>query len=235
MDTSNQAVEVPWAATPEALAARLATDPDAGLAGAEAARRLVADGANELAAVPPVPAWRRLLAQFRDPLIYLLLAAVAISGVAWAAEGAQGWPIDALVIAVIVALNGVLGFAQEAKATSAVAALAKMTQVTSSVLRDGRLQRVPSRELVRGDVLVLAEGDAVGADARLFQAASLRVQEASLTGESEAVDKDVQVLPADTALADRRAMVFKGTAVARGSGRALVTGTGMDTQMGGIA
>ena len=235
MDTSNQAVEVPWAATPEALAARLATDPDAGLAGAEAARRLVADGANELAAVPPIPAWRRLLAQFRDPLIYLLLAAVAISGVAWAAEGAQGWPIDALVIAVIVALNGVLGFAQEAKATSAVAALAKMTQVTSSVLRDGRLQRVPSRELVRGDVLVLAEGDAVGADARLFQAASLRVQEASLTGESEAVDKDVQVLPADTALADRRAMVFKGTAVARGSGRALVTGTGMDTQMGGIA
>ena len=138
-------------------------------------------------------AWRTL-AQFQDPLIYLLLAAVAISLVAWAIEGREGWPVDALVIALIVVLNAVLGYSQEAKAESAVAALARMTAVTSAVVRDGQELRVPSAELVRGDVLVLAEGDAVGADARLLEAAALRVQEASLTGESEAVLKDAATL-----------------------------------------
>jgi magnesium-transporting ATPase (P-type) len=110
-----------------------------------------------------------------------------------------------------------------------------MTEVTSGVFRDGRLQRVPSAALVPGDVLVLAEGDAVGADARIFDAASLRVQEASLTGESEAVLKDDATLPGPVALGDRRNMVFKGTSVAQGSGRAVVTATGMHTEMGSIA
>src|SRR6185503_19707945 len=99
-------------------------------------------------------------------------------------------PVDAIVIASIVVLNAILGYVQKAKAENAVAALARMTAVTSSVIREGRLERVPSAELVRGDLLVLGEGDSVGADARLVQAASLRVQEASLTGESEAVLKD---------------------------------------------
>ena len=124
---------------------------------------------------------------------------------------------------------------QEAKAENAVAALARMTAVTSAVLRDGQVTRVPSAELVRGDLLVLGEGDAVGADARLVQAASLRVQEASLTGESEAVLKDAATLPEPAALGDRLDMVFKGTAVAQGTGRAVVTATGMDTEMGSIA
>ena len=143
--------------------------------------------------------------------------------------------MDAIVIALIVVLNAVLGYLQEAKAENAVAALARMTAVTSAVLRDGQVLRVPSAELVRGDVLVLGEGDAVGADARLVQAASLRVQEASLTGESEAVLKDAATLPAPAALGDRLDMVFKGTAVAQGTGRAVVTATGMDTEMGSIA
>ena len=124
---------------------------------------------------------------------------------------------------------------QEAKAENAVAALARMTAVTSAVVRDGQVLRVPSAELVRGDVLVLGEGDAVGADARLVQAAALRVQEASLTGESEAVLKDAATLPEPAALGDRLDMVFKGTAVAQGTGRAVVTATGMDTEMGAIA
>ena len=115
----------------------------------EAARRLARDGPNELRSAQPVPAWRRLLAQFRDPLIYLLLAAIAISLLAWWVEGAAGWPIDALVIALIVVANAVLGYVQEAKAGNAVAALARMTAVTSSVIRDGRMQRVASAELVR--------------------------------------------------------------------------------------
>jgi Ca2+-transporting ATPase len=217
------------------VARRLGVDVDVGLATDEAARRLAQDGPNELRARPPIPRWRRLLAQFQDPLIYLLLGAIVISLAAWLIEGRHGWPVDGVVIAAIVVLNGLLGYAQEAKARSAAAALARMTAVTSTVLRDGRLQRIPNSRLVRGDLLVLAEGDAVGADARLVQAASLRVQEASLTGESVAVLKDVAALPGPAPLGDRRNMVFKGTAVVQGTGHAIVTATGMATEMGAIA
>jgi P-type Ca2+ transporter type 2C len=217
------------------VAEALAVDLGSGLSAAEAARRLAVDGPNELRAAPPVPTWRKILAQFRDPLIYLLLAAVVISLVAWVLGGGDGWPVDAIVIAAVVILNAVLGYVQEARAESAVAALQEMTAVTSSVVRDRRLVRIPSDQLVRGDLLVLAEGDAVGADARLTEAAALRVLEASLTGESEAVEKDASALPGPTALGDRRCMVFKGTAVAQGTGRAIVTATGMATEMGAIA
>jgi P-type Ca2+ transporter type 2C len=219
----------------DAVATALGTDRTAGLATAEAARRLAESGPNALRSAPPVPAWRRILAQFRDPLVYLLLVAIAIAGAAWAIEGFEGWPLDAIAIAVIVVLNGVLGYVQEARAADAVAALARMTAVTSAVIREGRLLRVPSTELVRGDLLVLGEGDAVGADARLLEAAALRVQEASLTGESEAVLKDAATLSAPAALGDRLCMVFKGTAVVQGTGRAVVTAIGMDTEVGAIA
>ena len=222
------------------LAQALGTDLERGLGAEEAAQRLRTDGPNELRAVPPVPAWRRALAQLQDPLVYLLGAAAAVALAAWWFEGrgrpgAAGWPLDAIVIAGVVVLNAVLGWLQEAKAAQAVAALAKMTTATSAVLRDGAVARVPSAELVKGDLLVLAEGDAVGADARLAQAAALKLLEAPLTGESEAVLKDAALRPGPAALGDRLNMVFKGTAVAQGSGRALVTATGMQTEMGGIA
>ena len=210
-------------------------DLDSGLTSQEAARRLAKSGPNELHATPRAPAWRRILAHFQDPLIYLLLAAIAISLIAWAIDGWVGWPVDAIVIAAIVVLNGVLGYAQEAKAQDAVAALARMTAVTSAVVRDGQVLRVPSADLVPGDLLVLGEGDAVGADGRLVLATSLRVQEASLTGESEAVLKDAATLREPATLGDRFNMVFKGTAIAQGSGRAVVTATGMGTQVGAIA
>ena len=218
-----------------AVAAALGVDVETGLSAQEATSRLAQSGPNELRAAPRVPAWRRVLAQFQDPLIYLLLAAVAIALLAWWVEGRVGWPVDAIVIAAVVLLNGVIGHVQEAKAQNAVAALAKMTAATAGVLRDGKPQRVPSAALVRGDVLVLAEGDAVGADARLLQATTLRVQEAALTGESEAVLKDIATLSQPAALGDQLDMVFKGTAVAQGTGRAMVTATGMDTQMGKVA
>ena len=212
------------------------TDPGRGLTSSQASRRLAQDGPNELRSAPRQPAWRRVLAHFHDPLIYLLLAAIAIALVAWAIEGRIGWPIDAIVIATVVLINGVLGFVQEAKAEDAVAALARMITATSSVLRDGQVRRLPSAELVRGDVLVLGEGDAVGADARLLESTSLRVQEASLTGESEAVLKDAAATVAATAaLGDRLDSVFKGTAVVQGTGRAVVTATGMATEMGRVA
>lgn len=217
------------------IAQALRTDCENGLGAAEAAQRLARGGANALRSVPPTPAWRRLLAQFHDPLIYLLLGAIVVTLVVWEIEGQAGWPFDAIAIALIVVLNAILGFVQEARAENAAAALAKLSEVSVSVIRDGQLQRIPSTGLVCGDLLVLAEGDAVGADARLVRTATLFVQEASLTGESEPVLKDAATLASAVAVADQRNMVFKGTAVVRGNGLALVTATGMDTQMGAIA
>ena len=227
----------PDAATLKAddLAKLLGTDPQHGLTLQEAARRLAQDGPNELQATPRTAAWRRLLSQFQDPLIYLLLGAIVVSLLAWVFEGLHGWPVDAIVVAAIVLLNGVLGHVQEAKAHDAVAALARMSAPTASVVRGGQVQRVPSAQLVKGDLLVLAEGDATPADARLVRAAALRMQESSLTGESEAVLKDPAPLPDPAALGDQLNMVFKGTFVAQGSGTALVVATGMATQMGAIA
>jgi Ca2+-transporting ATPase len=217
------------------VARALGADLARGLTTEEAGRRLAREGRNELRAAPPVPAWRKLLAQFRDPLTGMLLAAIAISLVAWVVEGRSAVPIDAIVIAAIVLANALLGYVQEAKAESAVAALARMTAVTSAVIRDGRLARIPSADLVRGDLMVLGEGDSVGADARLVETAALRVQEASLTGESHAVLKDAQTLAEPAPLGDRLDMVFKGTAVVQGTARAVVTATGMATEMGSIA
>jgi len=219
----------------EAIAARLHADLADGLSSDEARRRLARDGPNALREAPPVPAWRRFLSGFQDPLIYLLLVAVVVSIAAWLAQGARGWPVDAVVIAAILVLNAVLGFVQEARAASAVSALERMTAPTSSVVRDGTIRRVPTAELVRGDLLVLSEGDSVGADARLISCASLSVIEASLTGESEAVEKRPEALAAPAPLGDRRSMAFKGTSVARGTGRGVVVATGMDTEMGAIA
>ena len=217
------------------VARSLGVNLEDGLTSQEASRRLAQDGPNELRSAPQRPTWRRVLSHFLDPLVYLLLAAVAIAIVAWVVEGMIGWPVDAIVIAIVVLLNGVIGYMQEAKAADAVAALARLTAATSAVLRDGQVLRVPSAELVRGDLLVLGEGDSVGADARLVQTVSLHVQEASLTGESEAVIKDAATLHKSAALGDRLDMVFKGTAVVQGAGRAVVTATGMDTEMGSIA
>jgi Ca2+-transporting ATPase len=217
------------------VSATLDVDPQRGLSEDEVARRLAQHGRNELRPAVAIPLWRRLVAQLEDPLVYLLIGAVAISLVAWLAEGRHGLPVDAVVIALIVVANAVLGYVQEARAENAVAALARMTAVTSSVVRDGIVTRIASAALVPGDVLLLSEGDSVGADARLVQCASLRVQEASLTGESEPVLKDSATLAGPVPLGDRSNMVFKGTAVVQGSARAIVTATGMETEVGSIA
>jgi Ca2+-transporting ATPase len=154
---------------------------------------------------------------------------------AWIADGADGIPYEAIVIAVIVVLNGALGFVQEARAEHAVAALQRMAAATAGVVRDGRLQRIPAADVVPGDVLVLEEGDAVSADARLADVASLVVAEAPLTGESAPVEKAAGTIEGPVALGDRVNMVFDGTAVTRGRGLAVVTATGMATEMGTIA
>ncbi|NLY64299.1 MAG: cation-translocating P-type ATPase [Alcaligenaceae bacterium] len=219
----------------EEIVQAVSGNPDSGLDSAQASERLHRDGPNALRQSKTVSAWQRFLAQFQDPLVYLLLFAIAISLVAWGVEGFSGWPIDALVILIIVMGNSILGFAQENKAENAVAALAKMTQVTSAVLRDGVVSRIPSTNLVVGDILMLEEGDAVGADARLLRASALKIQESSLTGESEAILKHDAQLNEVLPLGDRLNMVFKGTAIVQGTGKAIVTATGMDTEMGSIA
>ena len=213
----------------------LGVDVERGLSRDEVVRRREQYGPNELRQKPPIPFWKKLLAQFQDPLVYLLFVAMAISLVAWLIEGTQGAPVDVIVIALIVIANAIIGLVQENKAEGAVAALSKMTAATSTVLRDGELRTVESSELVPGDILVLSEGDAVGADARVISQTSLRLEEASLTGESESASKTSDALPAETSLGDRKNMVHKGTAVVLGVGRAVVTATGMQTEMGAIA
>ena len=208
---------------------------DQGLTSAEARHRLERDGPNELEAEPPVPAWRHFAAQFHGPLVYLVLLAVVVTLVVWGMEGATGWPVDGVVILTIVGLNASLGFWQELRSRKAAAALAQLTAVTSAVRRDGQVVRIPSSGLVVGDVLLLAEGDHVGADARLLEANSLRVQEASLTGESEAVPKASDTLATLPPLGERLNMVHNGTSVVQGTGVAIVTATGMHTEMGAIA
>jgi magnesium-transporting ATPase (P-type) len=229
------AASEPWRRSAGDVAAQLGSDVRSGLTPEEAAARLERYGANELDAAEQVPTWRKLLAQFADPLIYLLLLAVVVSVVAWLVEGAEAVPFEAIVILVIVVLNAVLGYVQEARAEQAVAALQRMAAASAGVVRGGVEQRVPSRDVVPGDVLLLAEGDAVAADARLVEAASLMLAEASLTGESEAVLKDVATLEAPAGIGDRVNMVFDGTAVTRGRGRAVVTATGMASEMGHVA
>ena len=233
-DTGPESRE-PWQRPSEDVARALGTDARRGLSRGEAERRLAEAGPNRLEAAKPVPGWRKFLAKFNDPLIYLLLAAAAASLVAWALEGAEGVPYEAIAIAAIVFANAVLGYTQEARAEHAVAALQKTAAATATVVRDGQSERIPAADIVPGDVLLLAEGDVVAADGRLIEAASLRVSEASLTGESEPVLKDVAPLAARAALGDRVNMVFSGTAVAQGRGRAVVTATGMATEMGAVA
>ena len=222
------------------VARALDVDPNVGLSEAEAKRRLERFGPNQLAGAPPVPKWKKFLAQFQDPLVYLLLVATAISLVAWFierahGEGGEALPFDAIVIVLILILNAVLGYIQEAKAEQAVDALSKMAAPQTSVLRDGKVVRIATADVVPGDVIVLAEGDSVSADGRLFAAASLRIAEASLTGESVPVGKKPETLAQAKALGDRSNMIFNGTSVTQGTGRAIVTGTGMNTQVGKIA
>lgn len=213
----------------------LDTSATAGLTQAAAAERLERCGRNELAAAPAEPIWRRVLRLLNEPLTYLLLAAILVSLIAWAAEGRHGAPIDAIVIAAVVVLNTVIGLVQELKAADAVAALKQMTSPTAAVTRSGRPQTVPAADLVPGDLLHLSEGDAVPADARLLTGSRLMVAEAALTGESVPVHKHTEPVSADTPLADRLSMVYSGTAITQGTGTAVITGTGARSEIGRIA
>jgi len=204
-------------------------DRERGLTDDEARSRLEKYGRNELAQAPPVAWWKKLLGQFNSLVVWILIVAAIIAG------AMSEW-IDTVAILAIVALNGVLGFLQEAKAEQALEALKKMSSPMAKVLRGGHLVSVPASEVVPGDIVELEAGDLVPADARLVQAFGLRVTESALTGESVPTEKEAdQVAPVDTPIGDRSNMVFMGTVVSGGKATAVVVGTGMNTELGHIA
>ncbi|GAB4426451.1 MAG: cation-translocating P-type ATPase [Chloroflexi bacterium OHK40] len=217
------------------MLARLEVRPEVGLSAEVAAERLARVGRNELPEEPPTPAWVRFLAQFRDPLTGLLIAAIVISFIAWLIEREEPVPFEAITILAIVLLNGVLGFVQENRAEQAVAALRALSSPHARVLRDGRQQQILAAELVPGDILLVEEGDSIPADARVIESIALRVAESALTGESASVGKDSAPLDGDVPLAERSNMLFAGTTVASGRGRAVVVATGAATEIGKIA
>lgn len=207
-----------------------------GLSGEEAEERLKKYGHNKLKEAPKDSAMKRFLAQMKDPMIVILLVAAFISAVLDVIEGKT--PYDTLIIAFVVIVNGILGVVQESKAEAAIEALKKMSESTNRVLRGGETVFVKSSDLVPGDIVLLEAGDAVPADARIIESASMKIEEAALTGESVPVDKTtgaLQTTDGEVPLGDRTNMAFMGSTVVYGRGRAVITGTGMDTEMGQIA
>ena len=219
----------------EQVLSALETDGKRGLSKAEAKARLDRYGRNELQAGTRVPAWKKFLAQFTDVLVILLLVATVISAVLWFIERDSALPYEALVIFAVVLLNAILGYIQEARAESAVAALRRMSAAHAHVIRNGERQSVAAADVVPGDIIVVEEGDTIPADARLIHAVALQTAESALTGESLPVSKDTQAIAGDVALGDRHNMLFSGTAATYGRGRAVVVTTGMQTEMGRIA
>jgi P-type Ca2+ transporter type 2C len=199
------------------------------LSGEEAARRLATHGPNELEAADVVAPWQILLAQFKNVLILILLVAVGLSA-------ALGHTTEAVVISVIVVFAALLGFVQEYRAERAIEALRQMAAPSATVVRDGKVDDVPARELVPGDVVLLRAGDRASADARLSEVVALQVEESALTGESQPVEKQTADLSGEELqLGDRTNMVYAGTTVTYGKGRGVVVATGMETEFGGIA
>ena len=213
----------------------LDTDAQRGLRAREARARLDRYGPNELTAEKPMPGWRKFLAQFHDVLVILLLIATGISAGLWLYERASALPYEAMAILAVVLLNAVMGYLQESRAEQAVAALRQMSAAHANVIRDGTRQSISATEVVPGDILLIEAGDTVPADARLVQSTALQTAEAALTGESLPVAKDTRPITAEVGLGDRHNMLFSGTAATYGRGQAVVTATGMQTQMGRIA
>jgi len=232
---SNEQSVTPYQRRVEDVAALLHTDHRNGLSLDEARARLERHGPNELTAEKPDPPWRRFLAQFQDVLVILLLVATAISAGLWLLERDTTLPYEALAILSIVLLNATMGFIQEARAEKAVAALRAMAAASAVVTRGGERRRVAASEIVPGDLIVIEEGDTIPADARLVESTALQTAEAALTGESLPITKDTLPIAGDASLGDRHNMVFSGTAVTYGHGSAIVTATGMGTEMGRIA
>ena len=231
-----------YAQDKDAVLTEVASSAEIGLTTAEAEKRLEENGKNKLVEGKKESLIVRFLKQLAEPMTIILLVAAAISAGVEIYEGLQHgfeFPADVVIILAVVLINAVLGVFQESKAEKAIEALQEMSAASSKVIRDGKLITVHSEDLVIGDVIVLEAGDAVPADARILECASMKIEEAALTGESVPVEKHDGTLKADEGsdvpLGDRKNMVFMGSTVVYGRGKAVVVGTGMDTEMGKIA
>ena len=214
------------------------TDAEAGLSTAEATGRQEKFGPNKLEEAEKTPLWIRFFQQMADPMVIMLIVAAIISAVTGAIQGEIDFA-DVIIIMTVVIINSALGVIQEAKSEEALAALQEMSAAQSKVIRDGKLVMLHSSELVPGDVILLEAGDSVPADCRVIESATMKIEEAALTGESVPVEKHANPIELDGAddvpLGDRKNMCYMGSTVVYGRGRAVVVGTGMDTEMGKIA
>ena len=215
------------------------TDEANGLSSAEAATRASTFGPNKLKEEEKTPLWIRFFQQMADPMVIMLIVAAVISAVTGMIQGESEWA-DVVIIMTVVIINSALGVIQEAKSEEALAALQEMSAAQSKVIRDGKLVHLASSELVPGDIVLLEAGDSVPADCRVLESASMKIEEAALTGESVPVEKHAEAIALeagveDVPLGDRKNMCYMGSTVVYGRGRAVVCGTGMDTEMGKIA
>lgn len=208
-----------------------------GLTSEQARRRSAETGKNKLAEGKKTPLILRFLSQFADPMIIILIAAAVISAITSVLQ--KEFPSDVIIIMFVVIVNAILGVYQESKAEKAIEALQKMAAATTKVLRDGKVCEIPSEDLTVGDVVLLEAGDAVPADGRIFESASLKIEESALTGESVPVNKFIKAIglegQKDVPLGDRKNMMYMGSTVVYGRGKAVITNIGMDTEMGKIA
>ena len=236
-DSVDRKTNTPHALPADAVVAHLRSDAVRGLDSAEAKRRLEQYGPNQLKSAPETPWWKRLLEQFENFLVIILLVAIVISVIEWLLQDPResALPYEAIVITAIVVLNALLGFFQEARAERSVRALMALAAPESTVIRDGERQRVAAHDVVPGDIVLIEAGDKIPADGRVVEEANLRTDEAPLTGESLPVNKDSKPLGADASLGDRANMIFSGTVVTYGRGRAVIVATGMETEVGRIA
>ena len=213
-------------------------DENLGLSNGEASSRFAKTGPNKLEEAEKTPLWKRFFEQMADPMVIMLIVAAVISALTGLVKGEPDFA-DVAIIMFVVIVNSVLGVVQEAKSEEALEALQEMSAAQSKVLRDGKLVHLPSAELVPGDVIMLEAGDSVPADCRVLESATMKIEEAALTGESVPVEKHANPIELDGAddvpLGDRKNMCYMGSTVVYGRGRAVVVGTGMDTEMGKIA
>ena len=230
-------VTAPHGKPAEAVVLELGSNAARGLSPGEAQQRLVQYGPNQLKSAPETPWWKRLLEQFQNFLVIILLAATVISVVEWLLQDPRetALPYEAIVILLIVVLNAMLGFIQEARAEKSVRALMALAAPEATVIRDGERQRIATEEIVPGDIVLIEAGDKIPADARIIENANLQTDEAPLTGESVPVAKDTKLLEGDIGIGDRRNMLFSGTVATYGRCRAVVVATGMMTEVGRIA
>lgn len=227
-----------YLASAEDVLKEQSTSADAGLSTSEAQTRQAKFGPNKLKEEEKTPLWIRFFQQMADPMVIMLIVAAVISAVTGMIQGESEWA-DVIIIMAVVIINSALGVIQEAKSEEALAALQEMSAAQSKVIRDGKQISLHSSELVPGDIVLLEAGDAVPADCRVLESASMKIEEAALTGESVPVEKHTDQIALDGAddvpLGDRKNMCYMGSTVVYGRGRAVVCGTGMNTEMGKIA